>query len=224
MYSNPILKSLKNFNYYLIFWTVLAFLFIQLLYIGTDIGLTASITDGLVFTFLLGGIGLTLWYPARYIPIEKNSPLKIILSHSIGALITTIIWLSIGYFLLAPQKMMGLNAGALGLAIKTVVLNVIFVNVQLFFNSRFLGLRFWRYLGHQVLCVGSLLGCACTATFCIEYFVGLHDKILLSFFLSGLFYTLLVIGVAYFQPIVVGLKRSDIHTIIQFIRRKNNWR
>ena len=100
MFSNPILKSLKNFNYYLIFWTVLAFLFIQLLYIGTDIGLTASITDGLVFTFLLGGIGLTLWYPARYIPIEKNSPLKIILSHSIGALITTIIWLSIGYFLL----------------------------------------------------------------------------------------------------------------------------
>lgn len=100
MLTNPIFKSLTNLNYYLIFWAVLAFVFIQLLYIGTDIGLTASITDGLVFTFLLGGIGLTLWYPARYIPIEKNSPLKIILSHSIGALITTVIWLLIGYFLL----------------------------------------------------------------------------------------------------------------------------
>ncbi|MFC2119878.1 sensor histidine kinase [Bacteroidota bacterium] len=100
MLTNPIFKSLKNLNYYLIFWAVLSFLFIQLLYIGTEIGLTASITDGLVFTFLLGGIGLTLWYPARYIPIEKNSPLKIILSHSIGALITTVIWLLIGYFLL----------------------------------------------------------------------------------------------------------------------------
>jgi len=100
MLTNPIFKDLKNLNYYLIFWTVLAFLFIQLLYIGTDIGLTASITDGLVFTFLLGGIGLTLWYPARYIPIEKNSPLKIISGHSIGALITTVIWLSVGYILL----------------------------------------------------------------------------------------------------------------------------
>ncbi|MFC2094297.1 sensor histidine kinase [Bacteroidota bacterium] len=100
MLTNPIFKDLKNLNYYLIFWTVLAFLFIQLLYIGTEIGLTASITDGLVFTFLLGGIGLTLWYPARYIPIEKNSPLKIILGHSIGALFTTVIWLSVGYFLL----------------------------------------------------------------------------------------------------------------------------
>lgn len=100
MLTNPIFKSLTNLNYYLIFWAVLAFIFIQLLYIGTDIGFTASLTDGLVFTFLLSGIGLTLWYPARYIPIEKNSPLKIVLSHSIGALITTVIWLSVGYFLL----------------------------------------------------------------------------------------------------------------------------
>jgi len=100
MLTNPIFKSLKNLNYYLVFWAVLAFLFILLLYIGTEIGLTASITDGLVFTFLLGGIGLTLWYPARYIPIEKNSPIKIVSGHSIGALITTGIWLSLGYFLL----------------------------------------------------------------------------------------------------------------------------
>ena len=100
MLTNPIFKSLKNLNYYLVFWTVLAFLFILLLYIGTQIGLTASITDGLVFTFLLGGIGLTLWYPARYIPIEKNSAIKIILGHSLGALITTVIWLSLGYFIL----------------------------------------------------------------------------------------------------------------------------
>ncbi len=100
MLTNPIFRSLKNLNYYLIFWTVLAFLFIQLLYFGTGLGLAAAVTDGLVFTFLLGGIGLTLWYPARYITFEKNSTLKIILGHSIGALITTVIWLSAGYFLL----------------------------------------------------------------------------------------------------------------------------
>ena len=100
MFTNPILKSLKNLNYYLFFWTVLAFIFILLLYFGTDIGLGASITDGLVFTLLLSGIGLTLWYPARYIPIENNTPLKIIISHFIGAVITTILWLVIGYFIM----------------------------------------------------------------------------------------------------------------------------
>lgn len=100
MFTNPILKSLKNLNYYLFFWAVLAFIFILLLYFGTDIGISASITDGLVFTFLLSGIGLTLWYPARYIPIERNKPLKIIISHFIGAVITTTLWLVIGYFIM----------------------------------------------------------------------------------------------------------------------------
>ena len=100
MFSNPILKSLKNLNYYLLFWAILAFVFILLLYFGTEIGLTASVADGLVFTLLLGGLGLTLWYPACYIPIEKSSPAKIIVSHSIGAVITTILWIVFGYVLM----------------------------------------------------------------------------------------------------------------------------
>lgn len=132
-----------------------------------------------------------------------------------------ILGLPIGFFLLAPINMMGLNAGAIGLAIKTVVLNIILVNVQLYFNSRFLNLRFWRYIGHQVICVGSLLGCAYAATFGVKYFVGLHDEIVLSFLLSGLLYTILVVGVAYFQPIIVGLKREDIRLVTRFIMRKN---
>ncbi len=100
MLTNPIFKSVKNVNYYLIFWSVLAILFIQLIYLSTDIGLTASIADGLVFTFLLALFGIPLWYPARYIPIEKNSALKILLSHGIGALITTTLWILAGYFLM----------------------------------------------------------------------------------------------------------------------------
>lgn len=100
MFDNPILKSFRNLNYYFLFWIVLAVVFILLLYVGTGIGLTASIADILIFTFLLSGIGLTLWYPARYIPIEKNKPVKIILSHFIGAIITTTLWILIGYFIM----------------------------------------------------------------------------------------------------------------------------
>lgn len=100
MLTNPIFKTFKNVNYYLIFWSVLAILFIQLIYLGTDIGLTASIADGLVFTFLLALLGIPLWYPARYIPIEKNTPTKILLSHGTGAVITTVIWILAGYFIM----------------------------------------------------------------------------------------------------------------------------
>jgi len=100
MLTNPIFKNIRNIYYYLIFWAVLAFLFIQLIYLGTDIGLTASIADGLVFTFLLALFGIPLWYPARYIPIEKNSPAKILIGHAAGALITTTLWILLGYFIM----------------------------------------------------------------------------------------------------------------------------
>jgi len=107
MLTNPIFKNLKNINYYLIFWSVLAILFIQLIYLGTDIGLTASIADGLVFTFLLALLGIPLWYPARYIPIENNSPAKILLSHGTGAVISTSLWILAGYFLMV--NILGVN-------------------------------------------------------------------------------------------------------------------
>jgi two-component system LytT family sensor kinase len=100
MFANPILKSLKNFNYYLLFWAILAIIFILLIYIGTDIALTAAVADGVVYNLLLSGLGLTLWYPARYISIEKTRPAKIITSHIIGAVTTTALWLLAGYFLM----------------------------------------------------------------------------------------------------------------------------
>lgn len=100
MYANPILKSLKSFNYYLLFWAILATIFILLIYIGTDIGLSAAVADGVIYNFLLSGLGLTLWYPARYIPIEKNRPAKIFTTHVIGAVTTTTLWLLSGYFLM----------------------------------------------------------------------------------------------------------------------------
>lgn len=100
MFTNPILRSLKNINYYLIFWAIVAVISINLLYIGTAIGLSASVADGFTFSFLLAGLGLTFWYPARYIPIEKYSTAKVIIGHGVGAIITTAVWILAGYFLM----------------------------------------------------------------------------------------------------------------------------
>jgi len=105
MFANPILKSLTNFNYYLLFWAILAVIFILLIYIGTDIELNAAVADGVIYNLLLSGLGLTLWYPARYIPIEKTRPARIFTSHTIGALITTTLWLFTGYFLMVGKIM-----------------------------------------------------------------------------------------------------------------------
>ena len=133
-----------------------------------------------------------------------------------------LIGLPVTYFLIAPGHMLGLNAGATGLAIKMVAIQIVGVNVQLYFNARLLKLRFWRYIGHQIVSVACLLGVAVISMFVIDKGLGLHDKVILSFLLSGVFYTLMVIILGYVQPILFGLQRRDIHSLIQTCVRKFN--
>ena len=133
-----------------------------------------------------------------------------------------LIGLPVTYFLIAPVNMLGLNAGATGLAIKMVSLQLIAVNVQLYFNARLLKLRFWRYVGHQIVSVGCLLGVAAISMFVIDKGLGLHDKIILSFLLSGILYTIMVMISGYVQPVLFGLQRRDIHSLVQLCVRKSN--
>lgn len=126
-----------------------------------------------------------------------------------------LIGLLVTYFLIAPDHMLGLNAGATGLAIKMVALQLIGVNVQLWFNARLLKLRFWRYIGHQIVSVAYLLAVAAISMFVIDKGLGLHDKVILSFLLSGVLYTFIVVILGYAQPVLFGLQRQDIHSLIQ---------
>jgi len=131
-----------------------------------------------------------------------------------------LIGLPVTYFLIAPADKMGLNAGATGLSVKMVALQIIGVNVQLYFNARLLGLRFWRYVGHQVVSVGCLLGIAAIAMTCVDQGLGFQDKVFYSFFLAGVLYTLMVMMLAYCQPIFFGLKRQDIQFLVKSVTRK----
>ena len=136
-----------------------------------------------------------------------------------------LIGLPVTYFLIAPRHMLGLNAGATGLAVKMVALQFVAVNVQLWFNARLMKLHFWRYLGHQIISVGCMLGLAVIAMLVVDKGLGLQNKIILSFFLSGILYTLMTGILGYAQPVLFGLQRQDIHSLIQSgIRkfRKNN--
>jgi len=126
----------------------------------------------------------------------------------------------LAYFLLAPRTSMGLNAGSLGLAIKTVIMNIIGVNIQLYFNARFLNLSLWRYQAHQVISVGCLIGCALTAQLSVNKVFFLPNKTLLSFLLSGILYTILVLVLILAQPLVFGVKRQEIHSLIRLITKK----
>lgn len=119
--------------------------------------------------------------------------------------------LPLTYFLIAPRHLLGLDAGATGLAIKMVLLQIIGVNVQLYFNSRLLGLRFWRYVGHQVFSLICLLVLAFLIVRGMDITLPIQTNVLLSFCLSGVIYTLVVLGLVYLKPVIFGLKREDLH-------------
>lgn len=101
MYTNPILKSFRNFLVYLLCWFILVLLNFSLLYFSTEIGLKISIFDSLIYTLVLAGLGLSLWYPVRFIHLEKTKTSKLLGTHLIGAVVTSIIWLTFGYYIMS---------------------------------------------------------------------------------------------------------------------------
>jgi len=133
-------------------------------------------------------------------------------------IIMMLIGLPITYFLIAPKQQWGIGAGATGLAIKMVLIQFIWVNVHLYFNAKLLKLSFWRYVGHQIFSVGCLLALAAVATFGVDRILGPNKSIILSFLLSGVVYTLMVINLVYYLPAVFGTRAQDIRSIIENVK------
>ena len=133
----------------------------------------------------------------------------------------SIFGLPITYFILAPESHWGLNLGATGLAIKLLVLQIIAVNIQLWFNTRQLGMRLTKLLIHQVLVVTIFLAIACFGKF-IGGFI-LEDKII-SLLASGSIYIILVILCIWTFPNLIAMSRQEllnhINTLVEYLYSK----
>jgi O-antigen/teichoic acid export membrane protein len=123
------------------------------------------------------------------------------------------------YFLVAPVDQFGLDAGAVGLAAKIVILQFLAVNVQLFFNARLLDLKYLRYIAHQIGCFASLISLAYIASSIVDNLM-IHFSMITRFFISGIFYTGLVMVLGLIFPIVFGLNRHHVSQFKQFIINK----
>ena len=123
------------------------------------------------------------------------------------------------WFLLAPPEYMGLNLGAVGLAIKTVAVQIITVNVYLWLASRFLPLSFWRNFAHQIWSLAVLLT---LAWLCREgtIMAGLGDLNTFSRFLvSGVLYSAGAGVVCVAMPALLGLSRQDVRELVARFRK-----
>lgn len=123
--------------------------------------------------------------------------------------------LPLTYFLIAPRELWGINAGATGLALKTLITGFAVVNIQLYFNARLLNLSFAKYLAHQIISVIFLLTVAVTVSIGISHSVLKDGNVVVSVLISGIFYTTIVAVFVYFYPGVLALKKGDINNVIQ---------
>lgn len=55
---------------------------------------------------------------------------------------------------------------------------------------------------------------AAIASFGVDNVLGLHENIILSFLLAGFLYTVMVIVLVYCIPVVAGLHRQDVQSVI----------
>lgn len=127
----------------------------------------------------------------------------------------SLVGLPVTYLLIAPRAFMGMDAGANGLAIKMVLLQFIFVNVDLFFNVRLLRLPFRDFFGHQIFSVALFLIAASLATFGVDNIICHNGDVITRFLLAGVIYTLIVAGYARFMPSVFGLGHEDIRAFVR---------
>jgi O-antigen/teichoic acid export membrane protein len=155
-----------------------------------------------------GQLGGSVFYATGHTALYRN----------IG-LISLLLGIPVAYFLIAPKDRLGLNAGATGLAIKMVVQQFIGVNVLLYFVARLLGLRFWRYMWHQLGCVAIFVVSAVLAGWGIDQLFVSSNKVV-AFVASGITYTALVAVLALLFPIVFGLSRNDIERIKNLVLEK----
>lgn len=114
------------------------------------------------------------------------------------------------YFLLAPKNMFGFDFGATGLAIKMVLINIIVVNVWLYFNTRFLKLSFGKFLIHQFASITIMLLIAILAKLGIDIIPGLGENIILSLILSGVIYTIVIVLISNYFPKLLGMDKESL--------------
>lgn len=112
----------------------------------------------------------------------------------------------------------GLNLGAMGLALKTILFQFVMVNILLFRNYQFLGLSFKKIFLFQLFNPLLLLSFAFSVEKLISN-IGIQSDFI-QFFLEGILYVALVILVLLLFPSVFGLLKKDINRAKEIVFKR----
>lgn len=120
------------------------------------------------------------------------------------------------YLLITPKSQLGLEMGAIGLALKMVGIQFITVNIQLFFNTRYLSLNFWWFLGHQLLVIIILTTLAYVSKLAVLVYFTSPE---VAFVLNGVLYSILSCFFFYLFPGFISMQQTEIKAILLKVLR-----
>ena len=123
-------------------------------------------------------------------------------------LIFMAIGLPLTFFVLAPNRLFGLDLGSAGIGIKMVLIQVIGVNVNLWFNTKYLKISFMKFIWHQL---DTVLILALLSGLCVTLIDNLIESQIISFIVSGIIYTILTIGVLFIIPQMFSLSSCELN-------------
>lgn len=146
-----------------------------------------------------------LYYATNQTKLYRNIGSTIML---IGIVFTII--------LLFPSKYWGLNLGSTGLALKTVLVQFLSINVGLWFNTKYLKISFLKFLIHE-LCTIIVLGIF--AYMALTFAKMLSTSIIISFLTSGIIYSILGILLVLVFPQVVVISRKELFDFLEQFKR-----
>jgi O-antigen/teichoic acid export membrane protein len=156
------------------------------------------------------------------------------------SILLLVISLPLAYLLMAPATfpLPGLGLGARGLAIKMVCINILVTNIQLFYNTRFLGVSFWKWVIVQLKIIGIIYSIAVAAHLVASLmpsrpfmFMDVFridrdlSSALLRVVVSGLIYMPSVVILLVAAPDLAGVKRDELRHFAENICRmlNNKW-
>ena len=90
--SHPITDNRRSLLIYFIVWLVTSAIQGIMYWYFLRFSVSVIITDAIFSNFLFGFLGLLAWYPTRYIPFQRQSPIFSILAHVVAGLLILFIW------------------------------------------------------------------------------------------------------------------------------------
>ncbi len=91
--SHPFTSQRRALIIYIIAWLTLAVVNVLVLRFYRDLPLSNAIAEAIVSVFLFGLLGMIIWYPTRYIPFRKETPIYSFLAHAIAGFLIIFVWL-----------------------------------------------------------------------------------------------------------------------------------